>query len=457
MSDPSADGARGPLTGRRRAARPLGACPPPSLAGPAGARDRLRRSPLKPAAGAADAGSARRWPTAPCPPPRPASCRSRRARWRSPSPRRRRRRLLAAHDDAALAGLRRRRAQRRRRATPPSPTTSASRGHRLRVRRLGHRPRRRQRRHRRLRRLPGRPVGANGSPWRAGRTVLASQGLGGAPANGRSYAPALDGDSHHVPRCVGFISDASNLVAGDTNGVADAFVRDLRNGHTCGCPSAPTAEADGPSTTSRSTATAPAWPSPPPPPTSTSPRPGARPGGVPARPRAAAVATGLRPVLRGGGQDRGLAGLTFLASATNHGRAGNGDSGEVALARNGKSLVFSSTSVEPRAGDRNGVSDVFRRRLTRIRMHRGLGLQVPHPPRLRPRARRRQRAVEPPRRHRRRALRRLPDRRLDLLPGDSDGHTTSPSPTSAGAGPGTRGSPGRTRSASRATARPGRP
>jgi hypothetical protein len=81
-----------------------------------------------------------------------------------------------------------------------------------------------------------RPWARNGSPWRAGRTILASQGLGGAPANGRSYAPALDGDSHHVPRCVAFISDASNLVPGDTNGVADAFVRDLRSGRIAAWP-----------------------------------------------------------------------------------------------------------------------------------------------------------------------------------------------------------------------------
>ena len=31
---------------------------------------------------------------------------------------------------------------------------------------------------------------------------------------GRSYAPALDGDSHHAPHCVAFVSAASNLVAG---------------------------------------------------------------------------------------------------------------------------------------------------------------------------------------------------------------------------------------------------
>ena len=269
-----------------------------------------------------------------------------------------------------------------------------------------------------------RPWAKNGSPWRADRTVLASRGLGGAPANGRSYAPALDGDSHHAPRCVAFVSDASNLVPGDTNGVADAFVRDLRSGRVVRVSvGADGRQADGPTTDvsvdgdcSRVAFTSsagnlnlastrrPAWL-------------GARttPGG------------GRRQVyvrvLRGGGQDRDLRGLTFLASATNRGQAGNGDAGEVAFARNGKSLVFSSTSSNLAAGDRNGVSDVFRRRLIRIRMRSGLGLQV------------RTRLVSGHRGHAGNGASSHPgvtdDGRYvvfqtdasDLLPGDSNGHT----------------------------------
>src|SRR5207249_12004969 len=37
---------------------------------------------------------------------------------------------------------------------------------------------------------------------------------------------------HHRPHCVAFISDASNLVPGDTNGKPDAFVRDTKTGRT---------------------------------------------------------------------------------------------------------------------------------------------------------------------------------------------------------------------------------
>src|SRR5436190_17272278 len=69
----------------------------------------------------------------------------------------------------------------------------------------------------------------NGTPWTAGATELVSHGLGGQPANGRSYRTAIDGDSHHAPSCVAFVSDAANLVPGDTNGKSDAFVYNLAN------------------------------------------------------------------------------------------------------------------------------------------------------------------------------------------------------------------------------------
>src|SRR5437764_3426698 len=71
------------------------------------------------------------------------------------------------------------------------------------------------------------PWGGNGTPWNMGSTDLVSHGLGGQPANGRSYRPAVDGDSHHSPSCVAFVSDATNLVPGDTNGKPDAFVYNL--------------------------------------------------------------------------------------------------------------------------------------------------------------------------------------------------------------------------------------
>ena len=63
-----------------------------------------------------------------------------------------------------------------------------------------------------------------GSRWRPARTLLVSRGRGGQPANGPSFAPAVDGGFHNRPKCVAFLSGASNLVAGDTNGKVDAFV-----------------------------------------------------------------------------------------------------------------------------------------------------------------------------------------------------------------------------------------
>lgn len=67
-----------------------------------------------------------------------------------------------------------------------------------------------------------RPWGQNGTPWNFGSTVLMSRGIGG-PANGDSWSPSLSGTDFHNPKCMVFVSAASNLVRGDTNGRADVF------------------------------------------------------------------------------------------------------------------------------------------------------------------------------------------------------------------------------------------
>jgi hypothetical protein len=67
-------------------------------------------------------------------------------------------------------------------------------------------------------------INNKGTRWRPGKTLLLSRGRGGRPANGRSYSPAVDGSFTTKPRCVAFLSEASNIAARDTNGVADAFV-----------------------------------------------------------------------------------------------------------------------------------------------------------------------------------------------------------------------------------------
>jgi hypothetical protein len=71
----------------------------------------------------------------------------------------------------------------------------------------------------------GAPAGCNPT------TILVSVGLDGADPNGASGSPAISADG----RLVAFASEASNLVAGDTNGVADVFVRDTCIGAASGC------------------------------------------------------------------------------------------------------------------------------------------------------------------------------------------------------------------------------
>jgi Tol biopolymer transport system component len=61
-----------------------------------------------------------------------------------------------------------------------------------------------------------------------GSTVRASVGAGAVEGLGDSTFPAISADG----RFVAFLSDAPNLVAGDTNGKVDVFVRDLALGTT---------------------------------------------------------------------------------------------------------------------------------------------------------------------------------------------------------------------------------
>jgi Tol biopolymer transport system component len=224
------------------------------------------------------------------------------------------------------------------------------------------------------------PYGQDGTPWRARGTQLISTGLGGAPANGRSYKPALDGDSHHAPHCVAFVSDASNLVPGDTNHKPDGFVYsiptktitrvtvDSRGRQSDGstydvsisgdCKRvAFTSDATNlalTDTTNRSWATA----------------------------RTEAVKPGTRQVyvhvLGGTRQNAVFKDLTFLASAAPDGKPGNGDSSEPSIARSGKAVVFSSTATNLAAGDRTATSDVYRRALDRkfVRRAGGAGVQT---------------------------------------------------------------------------------
>jgi hypothetical protein len=70
----------------------------------------------------------------------------------------------------------------------------------------------------------GGSYGNVGNEWHPGKTYLVSKGPKGQPANGPSFDAAVDGDFEHLGTCVAFLSAASNLVAGDTNGKVDAFL-----------------------------------------------------------------------------------------------------------------------------------------------------------------------------------------------------------------------------------------
>jgi hypothetical protein len=223
------------------------------------------------------------------------------------------------------------------------------------------------------------PWGGNGTPWRIGSTELVSRGLGGQPANGRSYRPTVDGDSHHAPSCVAFVSDASNLVPGDTNGKPDAFVYNLRSRRLVrvstdahgrqsnGSTYEVSVDGDCERVAFVSDATNLAlastkylnWRS------SRTSRPPAGSRQVYAK------------VLRGKGLDRGFRGLTFLASANRRGEAANGNSWHVSFARAGKALVFASDASNLSAADHNGVTDVYERGFIRHYVHvQGHGEQV---------------------------------------------------------------------------------
>ncbi|TMM11186.1 MAG: hypothetical protein E6G00_05495, partial [Actinobacteria bacterium] len=63
---------------------------------------------------------------------------------------------------------------------------------------------------------------------KTGKTKRVSVNSHGAQANGESFAAPISADG----RFVAFLSSASNLVGGDTNGARDVFVRDRKAGKT---------------------------------------------------------------------------------------------------------------------------------------------------------------------------------------------------------------------------------
>jgi hypothetical protein len=175
-------------------------------------------------------------------------------------------------------------------------------------------------------------------------TRLVSVGRG-HPANGDSDGPAISSDGHYVA----FMSEASNLVRGDTNGSPDVFVRNLRTDTTrrVSVPAAGVGERN-------------------------------------------ANADSFGPLLLSA--HAGL--VVFTSAATNlvrhdtnrktdvfvrdrrrgvtrrlsvgpHGRETNGDSQGVDLSADGRQVVFLSDATNLGPRDVNGHSDVYARRIRR--------------------------------------------------------------------------------------------
>jgi Tol biopolymer transport system component len=173
----------------------------------------------------------------------------------------------------------------------------------------------------------------------SGTTERVSVSSGGVEGNTISTGPSISGDG----RFVSFTYFGSNMVAGDTNGVPDGFVRDRQSGTTERVTvSNDEAEANGYSQA----------------------------GDLSSDGRFVAVwsqATNLVPGDSNGLQDAfvrdRLTGTTALVSVDSGEVQGNGLSSPGPISANGRLLAFFSEASNLVAGDTNGVADAFLRDL----------------------------------------------------------------------------------------------
>ena len=173
-----------------------------------------------------------------------------------------------------------------------------------------------------------------------GTTTLVSVNSNGAQGNSGSFAPSLSADGTKVA----FYSSASTLVAGDTNGARDVFVRDLTTGTTTRVSVA----SDGTQGNSNSL------------------NPSLSADGT--RVAFESYASTLMAGDTNGTEDifvRDLTtGTTTRVSVDNGGAQGNGNSIKPSLSADGSKVAFFSDASNLVAGDTNGRSDVFVRDLT---------------------------------------------------------------------------------------------
>jgi Tol biopolymer transport system component len=172
----------------------------------------------------------------------------------------------------------------------------------------------------------------------------ASVALGGAVPTGDSFAPSLSADGRYVA----FASDASNLVAGDSNDATDVFVRDLVAGTTRRV-SLGAGGRQGDAASGGSGAGGPA---------------------ISADGRYVAFGSGASNLVPGDTNGRVdvfvrdlVAGTTRLVSRSSAGVRGNGDSVRPAISANGRYVGYESDATDLVPGDTNDAIDVFVRDL----------------------------------------------------------------------------------------------
>jgi Tol biopolymer transport system component len=167
-----------------------------------------------------------------------------------------------------------------------------------------------------------------------GQTGLVSVSTAGVKGNGDSWFPTMSADG----RFIAFNSEATNLVAGDTNGRIDVFVRDLQTGQT-------TRVSVGTGGTQSN---------------------GSTQGFLSAEGRFVALSSGASNLVSGDTNGFGdvfvhdrQTGQTTRVSVSSAGAEGNGDSEDASVSADGRYVAFRSAASNLVPGDTNGVVDEF--------------------------------------------------------------------------------------------------
>jgi Tol biopolymer transport system component len=171
---------------------------------------------------------------------------------------------------------------------------------------------------------------------KARTTKLVSLSSGGAHGNGSSSDPVISGSGRYIA----FEAVASNLVAGDTNGATDIFLRDMQARRTTRM-SVKSAGGQGPS--------------------------GSYSAAITNDGRFVAFESFSNLAGKDGNhaadvflRDR-VAGKTYRISKSSSGRVGNGYSSDAAISQNGRYVAFESAATNFTPNDTNAHVDVFMR------------------------------------------------------------------------------------------------